>query len=150
MDVYYVYIHFDPETTKVVYVGKGCNGRAWDVTRCRNKHKEHQTWMQNLCKLGFIPTDWVEILHKNCTESEALRLEKEYMYKYGQPIFNRQAGEKNYQAKLTDEQAREIYKAAQEKKLTHKQLADIYGISRSAVSMIATRKQWRAVTSCLV
>lgn len=38
--LFYVYTHTDPITELVVYIGKGCHGRAWDVTRCRGQHKE--------------------------------------------------------------------------------------------------------------
>ena len=149
-NIYYVYHHVDPITSEIVYVGKGCHGRAWDVTRCRNTHKEHQDWMKELCVLGYIPTDWVKIEHKNLSENEALRLEKEYFHTKGQPIFNRQSGEKNHQSKITDEQAREIYLLTKQKTMLHREIADLYGISRTAVSMIASRKQWKAATSCLV
>ena len=148
--VYYVYVHFDPQTDEVVYVGKGCYGRAWDVTRNRGQHLDHVSWMKAQCEMGFNPHNFVRIIHSSCTEKEALQLEKEYMYKNGQPVFNRQAGEKNYQAKLTDEEARAIFTLAKEKRYTHNELADIYKVSRSAISMIASRKQWRAATSCLV
>ena len=144
MTKYYVYKHIDPITNEVVYIGKGCNGRAWDVTRCRNTHKEHQDWMLSLSNMGFIPIDWVIIIHKNLEEGQALELEKQLIH-LGCPIFNRQSGEKQHQAKLTNIKAIEIYDLTKTKGLAHKDIAELYGVSRTCVSMISSVKQWKAV-----
>ena len=148
MNNYYVYLHKDPTTKEIVYVGKGRHGRAWDVTRCRTENKDHQNWMLEQSEKGFLPSDWVTILEKNLTEKEAFSAETVWMHEHGSPEFNRTSGQKNHQAKITDDQAREIFKLASIKQ--HKEIAEEYGISRSAVSMIATRKQWRAATACLI
>lgn len=144
--VFYVYQHVDPQTRDIVYVGKGKHGRAWDVTRCRNQHKEHQDWMKELCKFGYVPCDWVVIIEQGLSEEEAFLLEKEWLHSNGCPIYNRQSGEKQHQAKLTNTQAREIYTACELGEKTHKALAEEYGVSRSTISMIASGKQWRAIT----
>jgi hypothetical protein len=146
---FYAYLHRDPETREVVYVGKGTGGRAWDVSRNRNGHPDHQEWMYSLIAKGYIPSDWVTILLKNLTEEQAFNEEKRFLHENGTTRFNRQSGERNYQAKLTDAQARDIYRRAN-MGVSHKELAADYGVSRSAVSMIASRKQWRAATACLV
>ncbi len=147
--LYYVYQHFDPLTKEIVYIGKGCHGRAWDVTRCRNEHKEHQSWMKSLCSKGFIPTDWVYIVKRGLLEEEAYTLEHD-LINQGCPLFNRQSGEKQHQAKLTNQQAIEIYELANQKKVTpryplHQELANKYNVSRACISMIANVKQWKAV-----
>src|SRR5215213_7390512 len=143
-----MYIHKDPtvEDETIVYVGKGCGGRAWDVTRNRNGHPEHQKWMTSLMDEGYIPSDWVEVLARGMTEQEAFTMETTFLHKHGTTIFNRQSGERNNKAKLTDVQAREIYTACLNGE-PHKSLALSYGVSRSAISMIASRKQWRATTA---
>jgi transcriptional regulator len=51
-------------------------------------------------------------------------------------------------AKLTDEQAIDIFlrcKAGEK----HQKLADEFGVCRSAVSMIASRRQWKTTTAGL-
>ena len=149
MDKYYIYIHSDPHTKEIVYIGKGCNGRAWDVTRSRTANKDHQNWRVRLIELGNIPTDWVTIIHRNLSEKEAFKIECTWMHENGRPKFNKTGGEKNHQSKISDDQAREIYKLTKISDLYHKDIAKQYGISRSAVSMIATKKQWKAATSCL-
>jgi hypothetical protein len=149
MNKYYVYKHVDPITSEIVYVGKGCHGRAWDVTRARTENKDHQKWMLELCDKGYTPDDWVILIHKGLSEKDSFSKEVEYFHNYGRPKFNRTGGEKNHQSKLTDEEARTIFKMTQEKTKTHCEIAKDYGISRSAVSMIATRKQWKTATSCL-
>jgi len=147
---FYVYKHVDPITKEIVYLGKGCNGRAWDVTRCRTQNKEHQDWMLSLCEKGYLPSDWVEIIDRNLTEKEAFKEETKWFHLYGQPKFNRTAGEKNHQAKLTDNQAQEIFILTKTTKRTHKDIATEYNVSRTAISMIASRKQWKAATACLI
>lgn len=141
--LYYVYQHFHPLTEEVVYIGKGCHGRAWDVTRCRNQHKEHQDWMKELCINGFIPTDWVFIVKRGLLEEEAYTLEHN-LINQGCPIFNRQSGGKQHQSKLTNDQAIEIYELTKDR-IPHKEIADYYGVSKACVSMISTVTQWKAV-----
>ena len=148
MDEHYVYLHHDPTTGQIVYVGKGIYGRAWDVTRSRAYNKEHREWMKGLSKLGFTPNQWVTIHKKNLTEEEAFKIEKEYLHNNGTLTFNMQCGEKQYQAKMTNKQAREAFKMAKEGK-KHKEIAELYGVSRTAISMLASGKQWRAVTADL-
>jgi predicted DNA-binding protein (UPF0251 family) len=147
MNEFYVYLHVDPRNNETVYVGKGHYGRAWDVTRCRSQHHQHQAWMKELSSLGYLPTDWVQILHKNLTEQEAFSLEKEYLHKHGVLKFCRQSGERQHQSKLTDAQALEAYRLVTSGKFTHKEIANQYGVSRSAISMLASGKQWKAVTA---
>ena len=141
--VFYVYLHVCPKTKEVVYVGKGTSGRAWDVTRARAGYEEHQQWMLSLIAEGFLPHEWVEILHRGLTESEAFGKEKEYLYSNGRTRFNRYSGERQHQAKLTDLQAIEIYRAAWTTDEPHKSIAERYGICRTSVSMIKHKRQWR-------
>ncbi len=155
--MYYVYTHTDPRSHELVYIGKGCGnrfkdlnrkgcgGRAWDVTRNRGGHLEHQIWMQNLMIEGYIPSDWVTVIYRNLSELEAFSKEKLTLHTNGTTRFNRQSGERNYQAKLSDEQAREIYVRA--KTENHSALAVEFKVSRAAISMINTRKQWKAATA---
>jgi DNA invertase Pin-like site-specific DNA recombinase len=99
--------------------------------------------MENLIDKGFVPSDWVELLHRGLEESAAYSLEKEYLHASGGTVFNRQSGERNYQAKLTDSQAREIYVDT----TPVRELAVKYGVSRSAIYHIKKGTQWRAATA---
>lgn len=102
--------------------------------------------MKELSELGYIPSDWAHVLVYNVSEEAAFDLEKMRLHAIGGTKFNVQSGERNYQAKLTDDQAREIFMRDE----THQKLATEFGVSRSAISMIKSRKQWRAATSkCL-
>lgn len=145
---YYTYCHREPISGEIVYIGKGKHGRAWDVTRARGQHKEHQEWMLNLSKEGYIPRDWVFIGSTQLTEKEAFKLEKEWLHLHGRTRFNKQGGERNHMSKLTDEQAKYIFLKCREG-ASHQELADQFKVSRSAVSMIASRKQWKTVTAGL-
>ena len=145
---YYTYCHREPISGEIVYIGKGKHGRAWDVTRARGQHKEHQEWMLHLSKEGYIPRDWVHIGSTRLTEKEAFMLEKDWLHKNGTTRFNRQSGERNHQSKLTDKQAIEIFLRCKQGE-NHQKLADEFEVSRSAVSMIASRKQWKTTTAGL-
>lgn len=146
MNNYYVYAHVCPITNEIVYIGKGIHGRAWDVTRARKQNSGHCDWMKDLYHRGYLPTAWVEISYEGLAESAAFAKEKELIQLFS-PKFNiGQSGERNYQAKLTDEQARTIFQSSK----LHRELAQEYGVSRSAISMIKTRKQWRAATACCI
>jgi hypothetical protein len=145
-EIYYVYIHVDPITQEIVYIGKGVGGRAWDVTRARGEHKEHQQWMKDLMENGFIPSDWVRIERRQLTEKEALKFETELRHSIGITKFNRQSGERQHRSKMTNEQALKAFELVKEGK-THKEIAEMYGVSRTAISMLLTGKQWRAVTA---
>lgn len=148
MSKFYVYLHVDPLYSQVVYVGKGVHGRAWDVTRCRGQHTEHQDWMKELCELGYVPSDWVKIIHKGLSEQDALALEKAWLHTNGCPVYNRQSGEKQHQSKLTNQQARDAFLLAKAGML-HREIAEEFGVSRSAISMLVAGKQWRAITADL-
>lgn len=52
-------------------------------------------------------------------------------------------GERNGQAKITNEQAREIKRLLAEGKLTQPQIADIFGVSRGIVTKINVGQTWK-------
>lgn len=113
-------------------------------------HPDHIKWMMELQYQGYTPQDWVCFLYKGLSESEAFELETKHRHNTKLYKFDRMCGEKNHQSKLTDKQVLEIFLLCKKKERTHKQIAQEFGVSRTAVSMIASRKQWKAVTACLV
>ena len=92
---------------------------------------------------GYVPSDWVQIVSQALPEKEAFALEKECLHDSGGTIFNRQSGQRNYQAKLTDEQAREIYLSTE----SVRSLAEKYQVSRACIYHIKKGTQWRAATA---
>lgn len=64
--IYYVYVHKNPKTGSVFYIGKGKNNRAFDAKN-RNRH-----WLHYVKKHGFVS----EIVSGNMSEQCALTLEK--------------------------------------------------------------------------
>lgn len=139
---YYVYTHTDPQTHEIVYVGKGVYGRAWDVTRARKQSSGHCDWMKALSDKGYLPVDWVDVTISALTEKEAYEEEKHLLHSIGGTRFNGQSGERNYQAKLTDDEARAIYVSSE----SVKNLAFAYSVSRAAIYHIKKGTQWRAAT----
>lgn len=142
---YYVYLHKHPQSGEVVYVGKGVNGRAWDVTRSRAGNEGHLNWMLSLTDLGWLPCDWVEIVHKELSQEDAFSLEKSYLHQHGPLPFNRQCGELQHQSKLSNNDAKELFRLSWSGEFTRKELADLFGVCPSNVSMVKYKKQWKTV-----
>ena len=88
--VYYVYLHVDPITDEIMYVGHGYKDRAW-ICGSTTRSQEHQDWYMNLVNDGYLPTDIVEIIHTGKTKPEACVLEQEYIRKIKTP-FNKPQG----------------------------------------------------------
>ena len=102
--VHYVYLHRNPTTNEILYVGSGRNERAYRSTTTGNstvyghRDREHAFVLRELQLKGFLPEDWVEILYKGLTKSEACVLEQKITRKLN-PKFNKPAGLK--QLKIT-------------------------------------------------
>lgn len=96
---HYVYVHVDPRTGVVRYVGKGTAGRAWacgwsssqsDEGRRGNRTEEHQSWISDLLSKGYTPGDWVKIVEQNMTNEAAKKLERKMLSEATRPelLFN--------------------------------------------------------------
>lgn len=90
--IYYVYVHVDPRKPvtplKVLnfviagepfYVGKGCDSRAWTLSR----NQGHGKRIQHIRKAGFPDSSMVQIVSENLSEREALSLEAKLIYYFG-------------------------------------------------------------------
>jgi hypothetical protein len=74
-NIYYVYAHISPVTKCVFYIGIGSKHRVIEGGRLRNKKWQEQVYKDG----GFL----FEFLHKDISKKEALRLEQQYILKYG-------------------------------------------------------------------
>lgn len=101
--IYYVYKHVDPRTDELLYIGHGCRGRAWTHGSDKSvlRSQEHLAHLESMIFDGFIPTDWVYIIHSGITKSDACSLEQEYI-RSSQPTYNKPQGK--HLLKLTPEQ----------------------------------------------
>ena len=77
--IYYVYKHIDPETKEIVYIGKGCKGRAWFYGVSTGRGKEHNDYLLELTYKGYTPDAWVELIETQLTEEDAFILELTYL-----------------------------------------------------------------------
>ena len=87
---YYIYHHLDPVTTLPVYVGKGSNDRAFDLTL---RHSEHKKWIRGLAEVGLKPI--VLIGNRFESEKEAYEVEKQdiaVLRQLGCKLFNISSG----------------------------------------------------------
>ena len=66
MNEYYVYVHLNPNTKEVFYVGIGKGNRAWNQWAGRNKF-----WENYVNKYGFE----VELISENLTRKQAEKIE---------------------------------------------------------------------------
>ncbi len=74
LSVFYVYIHSDPITGEVRYVGKGSGRRAYSFS---HRYGHHAKWIGKLAKSELKPL--VVILENNLPEKEAYTREEHYI-----------------------------------------------------------------------
>jgi hypothetical protein len=89
-DIHYVYLHIDPTTSQVVYVGKGTGDRAWHT---HNRSPRHKEWVRGLKVLGLEPS--IKIAHSFNNAEMAFTREKmiiAFLRKIGVKLFNRSPG----------------------------------------------------------
>lgn len=71
----YVYLHRDPETHEVRYVGAGSGGRAWTCDSHRSP--EHRRWLTLQFNFGYTMGDIVEVVAQGLCTSDARAMEIE-------------------------------------------------------------------------
>ena len=74
MKEYYVYVHLNPKTKEVFYVGIGKGNRAWNKWAGRN-----QFWENYVNKYGFE----VELIAENLTRNQAGKIETKLITELG-------------------------------------------------------------------
>lgn len=84
---HYVYYHIDPKTNKLMYIGKGSGGRAWQCSPTDRHNKKHYDWIKALLEEGYTPEDFVQIVTKDVSCSEALIIESKMIRRW-KPEFN--------------------------------------------------------------
>jgi hypothetical protein len=89
---FYVYLHEDPETNEILYIGHGWKHRAW-LCDYPFRSEEHADYLQELHGKGFNPSNWVFIEREGLTKEEACFHEREAI-KNLKPRFNKIQGEK--------------------------------------------------------
>jgi len=98
---YYTYLHIDPETDEVLYVGMGQGTRAYyfgtnpsDKTRYGHRDAEHSAHLTRLYESGLLPHEWVEFVENHVDKETAKATEKEFIEKCS-PKYNKKAGIKS-------------------------------------------------------
>jgi len=96
----YVYLHKDPITQEIRYVGAGSKGRAWACgwsskggARRGNRTQNHQLWLNSLFDKGYTMGDIVVIVDQGLRKGEAHVIEKEEILRHDKKfLFNRELG----------------------------------------------------------
>ena len=129
--IHYVYQHKDPRSGEVIYVGHGSRGRAWTHG---SKHtvlrsQEHLDHLEGMTQCGFVPSDWVSILHSGLTKSDACAIEQDLIRKM-KPRYNKPQGKSAL--KMTPEQYQLAQEMREDGKFYH-QIANEVGVSPMTV-----------------
>ena len=79
MNNYYVYIHIDPRTNEIRYVGKGKGKRAYSLSDSK-RTGHHRNWLKQLKLLDLEPI--IKIIEQNLEEKQAFIIEKFWIAEY--------------------------------------------------------------------
>jgi hypothetical protein len=90
--IYYVYAHIDPRKPAIslkalqvsiagepFYIGKGCDARAWDLSR----NQGHGKRIGQIRQAGFPDSAIVQVIAENLSERDSLSLEAKLIYYFG-------------------------------------------------------------------
>jgi hypothetical protein len=148
LDSSYVYVHIDPTSGTVVYVGKGCGERAWSNGR---RAGAHLFFLRNLSRMGYCPAHWAFVLMSGLTDMEAHKTEHALIQKLT-PMFNQTGlgfaaagrGNDNHNAVLNPETVRALRRDAAAG-MTQRALGKKYGVCPSTARKVARREAWKHV-----
>ena len=132
--VYYIYIHFDPEdpTKNPVYVGRGSKDRAWMIHN-RKHNPDHVNWINALLNKGYLPGDWVKIICNNLFLEEAYELEKKFLTSFN-PEFNLQGNDNVvHHSAIHNEKEVKLWKELRDKGLSYHKIAHATGTDTMTV-----------------
>lgn len=92
-DTHYVYSHTDPRNNEIVYIGHGWKSRAWTNGSYGTvlRSKDHVDWLEEINNEGYLPCDFVHILHRGLSKSEACQKEQDLIREI-KPRFNKPLG----------------------------------------------------------
>ena len=137
----YVYFHRDPRNKEVFYVGKGTGARAWAMGTYRDtnpaslqygrRDEGHAGFHNELLAAGYLPHEWVEIIARGLSSSEATSVEVS-LIKELKPRFNKQHNPSYNPSKIPKE-AIQWMKQLKEFGLSYMNVAHLTGVSTMTV-----------------
>lgn len=130
--IYYVYMHFDPKTNEILYVGMGKGSRAYATKTTKveqaaygHRSPEHSNHLDQLMNEGYLPHEWIEFISRGLERTTALIYEKEYIG-ICKPKYNRKHGLKHLKFNKEDVLK---FKELRKTGLYYSQIADLMGCS---------------------
>lgn len=139
-NIFYVYVHVDPNTLMIRYVGKGKGRRAYSFS---HRYGHHKNWIKSLEKQGRQPI--VRMITENLSEQQSLKEEKFWIrvYKeYGHKLTNGTNGGDGVSGyKHSPETKKKIGAKSKGRKQTPEQLAKMGATKRGKVRSLETRKK---------
>jgi LysM repeat protein len=130
---FYVYLHTDPVTREIVYVGKGSGNRAWTIAKGQ-RSDAHCEWYYEYEKKGYTMDELVTIYSKSLTSEEAKELENKCIRDFN-PVFNKKPGS----LKMTKEML-ETAKEMQDAGKTLSAISEEFGVSHTTIQRALTGK----------
>jgi len=145
-NTYYVYIHVDPETKEVLYVGMGKGSRAYATKTTKTKqaaygHRspEHSEHLDRLLDKGYLPHEWIIFINRGLIKEEALHIEKQLISSL-KPLYNKSHGILNL---LFDQTGVDRIKNLREQGLSYQKIAIEVGCSTMVAYRILNNKSPR-------
>ena len=128
---HYVYIHSDPRTDEVLYVGHGFKGRAWvyGSPKSDSRSNEHLAHLEGMTESYLTPEDWVTVLYKGLTKVDACELERREIVKL-KPRYNKPQGLKLL--KMVDEKIQKARDLRYEG-MSYKSVGEALGVSTMTI-----------------
>lgn len=101
--IHYVYLHTDPRSKEVMYVGSGTKERAWVYSATTRNNPDHLAWCIELQHLGYTPDEWVSIELRTRDKEQVLAWERKLIVDLD-PDFNRTNRRWDWCLTLSEEQ----------------------------------------------
>lgn len=167
MNIYYVYIWYNPTTHKPFYVGKGKNSRAYAISK---KSRNDLFLKEYDCFIRQGKKPYVVIIEMGLSEEESLVLERKLIKKYGmlhqggiltnkslfeggksnispttkKLLSDKVKGELNGSSRFSTEEITKCFDLLVEG-LSNKNIEEITGIPSSTISDLRYGKKWNHI-----
>lgn len=140
---YYVYSHIDPETSEVLYIGRGYGPRAYATNSSSPKrgysdrHPNHSLRLHQLMNEGYLPHEWVKFVFRNITREDSKKYEARLIKEYS-PKFNRKPG---VDKRIFSEEELSKINKMREDKVSYDKIGQYLNCSRSTIHRLFVERK---------
>lgn len=137
--LYYTYMHIEPDTMNIVYIGVGTKDRAYTTRSTQRSNKEHVQWLRQMETAGYTPDEYVIILDKYRDREQALTEERDLIEEH-QPRFNKIGVTPHHWCMTFSPEEVKMIKDLRAEGISYAQIARELGRSATGVWRIANDK----------